>query len=34
MSSQATSGGYPLNRVTRVVGVKKLEEGSVFEAGK
>jgi hypothetical protein len=35
MSSQnQQNGGYHLNRVSRVIGVKKLEDGSVLEAGK
>ena len=32
--NQHNAGGYQLNRVSRVVGVKKPEDGSVLEAGK
>ncbi len=32
--NQHNTGGYQLNRVSRVVGVKKPEDGSVLEAGK
>ena len=32
--NQHNAGGYQLNRVSRVVGVKKPEDGSVHEAGK
>jgi hypothetical protein len=34
MSSQHEVGGYQVNRVTRVVGVKKQDDGSIIEAGK
>ena len=32
--NQSNAGGYQLNRVSRVVGIKKPEDGSVIEAGK